>query len=179
MHFRKKIVSSARLSNDAQVSWVVASSLLYGCYTGSFGHCYEGAKVFWVFILTLLLLLRWDTGKVRDSFGGMVRFNCGLRCKGWVNSVIIINVIAENYRWNYIRVFLKYKHNVKTCMYTIITLNQMITLNVSTHQLRPPNIEWDEKTWFLELCQMGKCCHTLAFFLAATHGSLRLGLLQL
>ncbi len=37
-------------------------------------------------------------GKVRDSFGGMG----WLRCKGWVNNVII-NVITEiNYRCNYI-----------------------------------------------------------------------------
>ncbi len=44
------------------------------------------------------LLHFWDTGKVRDRFGGMGR----LRCKGWVNSVII-NVITEiNYRCNYI-----------------------------------------------------------------------------
>ncbi len=49
---------------------------------------------------TLLLLLRWDTGTVRDRFGGMGRFKGGLRCKGWVNSVII-NVITEiNYRCN-------------------------------------------------------------------------------
>ncbi len=56
---------------------------------------------------TLLLLLRWDTGKVRDMFGGMGRFKGGLRCKGWVNSVII-NVISEiNYICNYM-VFLIY-----------------------------------------------------------------------
>ncbi len=36
-----------------------------------------------------LLLL----GKVRDRFGGMGRFNGGLRFKGWVKSVII-NVIT-------------------------------------------------------------------------------------
>ncbi len=34
-------------------------------------------------------------GKVRDRFGGMGRFKGGLRCKGWVNS-IIMNVIIEN-----------------------------------------------------------------------------------
>ncbi len=46
------------------------------------------------------ILLLWDTGKVRDRFGSMGRFKGGLRCKGWVNSVII-NVIAEiNYRCN-------------------------------------------------------------------------------
>ncbi len=43
---------------------------------------------------TLLLLLRWYTSKIRDRFGGMGRFKDGLRCKGWVNSVII-NVITE------------------------------------------------------------------------------------
>ncbi len=37
---------------------------------------------------TLLLLLRWETGKVRDRFGGMGRFKGGLRCKEWVNSII-------------------------------------------------------------------------------------------
>ncbi len=51
---------------------------------------------------SLLLLLRWDTGEVSDRFGGMGRFKGGLRCKGWVKSVII-NVITEmNYRCNYI-----------------------------------------------------------------------------
>ncbi len=40
--------------------------------------------------------------KARDSVSGMGRFKSGLRCKGWVNSVII-NVITEiNYRCNYI-----------------------------------------------------------------------------
>ncbi len=56
-------------------------------------------------------------GKVRDMFGGMGRFKGGLRCEGWVNSVII-NVITEmNYRCNYMQVFyFKYKYNVKTCL---------------------------------------------------------------
>ncbi len=54
---------------------------------------------------TLLLLLRWDTGKVRDRLGGVCRFKGWLRCKGWVNSVTI-NVITEiNYRCNYMQVF--------------------------------------------------------------------------
>ncbi len=40
--------------------------------------------------------------KARDSVRGMGRFKCGLRCQGWVNSVII-NVITEIiYRCNYI-----------------------------------------------------------------------------
>ncbi len=43
--------------------------------------------VFILYCKTLLLLLRWDTGK--DKFSGMDRLNGGLRCKGWVNSVII------------------------------------------------------------------------------------------
>ncbi len=65
-------------------------------------------------------------GKVRDRFGGMSRCKCGLRCKGWVNSVnVITDVIACRY-------LLKSKYNVKTCMYTISTLYQMINLNVST-----------------------------------------------
>ncbi len=54
---------------------------------------------------TLLLLLRCDTGWVRDRFGGMGRFKGGLRYKGWVNSVII-NVVSEiKYRFNYMQVF--------------------------------------------------------------------------
>ncbi len=46
------------------------------------------STMYFVFILyckILSLLLRWDTGKVRDRFGGMGRFKGGLRCKGWVN----------------------------------------------------------------------------------------------
>ncbi len=62
----------------------------------------------------------------------MGRFKGGLKCKGWVNSVII-NVIQKlitdvtTYRY-----FFKYKYNLKTCMYTISPLYQMINLNVST-----------------------------------------------
>ncbi len=55
---------------------------------------YNVLIVFMLYCKTLLLLLRWDTGKVRDRFGGMGRFKGGFRCKEWVNSVII-NVIAE------------------------------------------------------------------------------------
>ncbi len=54
---------------------------------------------------TLLLLLWWDRGKVRDRFGGMGRFKSGFMCKGGVNS-LNINVITEiNYRFNDIMVF--------------------------------------------------------------------------
>jgi len=40
-------------------------------------------------------------------------------------------------------VFLKYKYNVKTCMYTINPLYQMIRFNVSTWYLKPLNIKWE------------------------------------
>ncbi len=50
--------------------------------------------VFILYCKTLLLLLRWDTGKVRDRFGGMGRFKGLLRCKEWVDSVII-HVITD------------------------------------------------------------------------------------
>ncbi len=35
----------------------------------------------------------WDMGKVRDMFGDVGKFKGGLRCKWWVNSVIL-NVIT-------------------------------------------------------------------------------------
>ncbi len=76
-------------------------------------HCIE----------TLLLLWRWDTGEVRDSFGGMGRFKAGLNGKGWVDSVTI-NVITEiTYRCNYMHVFKKKcNYNVKKNMYSISAL---------------------------------------------------------
>lgn len=51
---------------------------------------------------TLLLLLRWDTGMVRDRFGDMGRFKGRLRSEGWINSVIIKAITEINYRCNYI-----------------------------------------------------------------------------
>ncbi len=61
--------------------------------------------MFILYCKTLLLLVTWDMGKVRNRFGGMGRCKGGLRCKGWVNRVII-NVITEiNYRCNYMQVF--------------------------------------------------------------------------
>ncbi len=68
--------------------------------------------------------VRWDTAKVRSRIGGMGK----LRCKGWVNSVIIkvkklITDIITCRHWFYI-----YMYNVKTCMYTISKLYQMINL---------------------------------------------------
>jgi len=71
-------------------------------------------------------------GKVRDRFGGMGRFKRGLTCKGWGNSVIIIIITEIHYRYNYMKAFFKYKYNVKTCMYTLSAMYQIITLNVST-----------------------------------------------
>ncbi len=65
-------------------------------------------------------------GTVRDRFGGMGRFKGGLRCKGWVNSVIINRITEMYYRCNYMQVL------NKLCMYTTSALYQMITLNVST-----------------------------------------------
>ncbi len=61
--------------------------------------------VFILYCKTLLLLLRWDAGKVRDMFGGMGRFKGGLRCEGWVNSVII-NVITDvtTYRYFFLNI---------------------------------------------------------------------------
>ncbi len=52
--------------------------------------------------MAITTYLRSDTGKVWDRFGGMGRFKGGLKCRGWVNRVII-NVITEmNNRCNYI-----------------------------------------------------------------------------
>ncbi len=71
---------------------------------------------------------QWSVGVVtseaetRDRFGEMGRFKGRLKCKGFVNSVIM-NVITEiHFRYNYMQVFFKYKYNVKICMYTISTL---------------------------------------------------------
>ncbi len=85
--------------------------------------------VFISYCKTLLLQLRWDTGNVRDRFGGMGRFKGGLRCKGWVNSVIIINVITDVITCRY---FFKYKYIVKTCANTTSALYQIINLNASS-----------------------------------------------
>ncbi len=51
---------------------------------------------------TRLLLLRWDTGKVRHRFGCMGRFK-----GGWVNSVTIDVIKEFKYRYNYMQVFLE------------------------------------------------------------------------
>ncbi len=83
-------------------------------------YTYNVLIVVILYCKTLLLLLRWDTDKVRGRFGSMGRFKDGLRCKGWVNSVII-NVTT--YRC---------KNNVKTCMCTISAMYQIINLNAST-----------------------------------------------
>jgi len=36
---------------------------------------------------SLLVLLRWDMGKVWDRCGGMGRFKGRFKCKGWVSCV--------------------------------------------------------------------------------------------
>ncbi len=74
-----------------------------------------------------MLILRWDTGKVRDRFGGVGRFKGGLRCKGSVKSVITTVITEINYRSNYMHVLKKCKCNAKKCMYTISALYQSIT----------------------------------------------------
>ncbi len=45
---------------------------------------YNVLIVFILYRKKRFLLLMWDTGKVRDRFGGVGRFKGGLRCKGWV-----------------------------------------------------------------------------------------------
>lgn len=63
------------------------------------------ATVLTVFILyfkTLLPLLKWDTGKVRDGFGGMGRFRGGLRYKGWVNRCNFMHVFFKNISTMYV-----------------------------------------------------------------------------
>ncbi len=73
--------------------------------------------MFILYCKTLLLLLRWDTGKVRDRFGGWVGIKGGIM-GGWVNSVII-NLITEiTYRCNYIQVFFK---NISTMLKHVCT----------------------------------------------------------
>ncbi len=44
--------------------------------------------MFILYCKTLLLLLRRDTGKIRDMFGGMGRFKGGLRCKGFLFHIL-------------------------------------------------------------------------------------------
>ncbi len=86
----------------AKTHWshFILSGLNYYVLTSK--NKYNVLIVFILYCKTLLLLLRWDMGQVRARFGGMGRFKGGLRCKGWVNSVII-NVNTEiNYRYNYI-----------------------------------------------------------------------------
>lgn len=43
--------------------------------------------------------------RVGDSFGGMGRFNRGLRCKGWINSVILNGITEIEYKCNYRQIF--------------------------------------------------------------------------
>lgn len=49
---------------------------------------YSTVQKFWGRnVAALLLPLKWNSVKVRDRYGGMVRFKCGMWSKGWVDSV--------------------------------------------------------------------------------------------
>jgi len=71
-------------------------------------HTYKRGKKFMLYYKTLLLLLRWDMGKDKHRFGGIVRSKGGLRSKGRVNSVIRCKLITavitcrylNNRMWN-------------------------------------------------------------------------------
>ncbi len=63
----------------------------------------------------------------------------GQQCNYKYNCKLLTDVITCRY-------FLKYKYNVKTCMYTISALYQVINLNVKSTQ-RPLNIKWDQKSY--------------------------------
>ncbi len=80
-----------------QIFFLIWSHFILGglnCYVlTSTNNNYNVLIVFILYCKIVLLLLRWDIGKVRDRFGGIGRFKVGLRCKGRVNSVII-NVIT-------------------------------------------------------------------------------------
>ncbi len=73
-------------------SHFILGGLIYSVLTSN--NKYNVLIEFILYCNTLLLLLNWDMGKVRDRVGSMGRFKGGLRCKGWVNSVII-NIITE------------------------------------------------------------------------------------
>ncbi len=75
------------------------------CYVFTSKNKYSVLIVFILYCKTLLLLLRWDTGKVRDSFGGMGRFKGRLRCKRWVNRIILKLITENTYRCDYMQVF--------------------------------------------------------------------------
>jgi len=48
---------------------------------------YNVLIVLMLYCKSLLVLLRWDTGEVRDRCGGMGRFKDRFKCKGWVSCV--------------------------------------------------------------------------------------------
>jgi len=85
--------------------------------------------VLMMYCKTLLQLLMCHLGKVRDCCGGMGRFKGRLKCKGWVSCVItdVITLVTAVHAG-----ILKNKYNVKTCMYTISPLYQIIHFNEST-----------------------------------------------
>ncbi len=67
------------------VSLYILSGLNYIVFTLNV-HC--------IYCVHIVLLLRRDTGEVRDRFGGVGRFKGGLRYKGYVNSKITYYIIV-------------------------------------------------------------------------------------
>lgn len=65
------------------------------------------------FLCSFCIVKHYNTGKVRDRFGGMDRFKGGLGGKGRVNSIIIAVITEIKYRCNHTRYYFKYKYNVK------------------------------------------------------------------
>ncbi len=74
--------------------------------------------VFILYFKTILLLLRWDTGKVRDRIGCMSRVKNECMGQQFIAYVTVIT--------NAIKQFLIYTYNVNACLYTISALYQII-----------------------------------------------------
>lgn len=62
--------------------------------------------MFMLYCKTLLLFLRWDTGKVWARLGGMVRFEDGFRGSDKVKSEITDMITKMYYKINYMQVLL-------------------------------------------------------------------------
>ncbi len=69
------------LNSQAGLYIIGSHLILRNYYVLTSKNKYNVVIVFILYCNTLLLLLRWDMGKVRDRFGGMGRFKGGLRCK--------------------------------------------------------------------------------------------------
>ncbi len=104
---------------------------LYKVALTTITHIKKYAQCTYVCILyckTLLLILRWDTGRLGTGLVVWVGFKGVLRSKGWVNRVII-HFITDVITYRYFSI---YKYNVNACMNTIRALYQWINLNAST-----------------------------------------------